>query len=53
MIEKMRRSTNIEPLWNSDVDVPMPQPPTAGQTETLIPLNALPEFETFTTYAPF
>jgi RHS repeat-associated protein len=35
------------------VDAPMPQPPTPGQTETLIPLNALPEFETFTTYALF
>ncbi|WP_375293876.1 RHS repeat domain-containing protein [Oscillatoria sp. HE19RPO] len=33
------------------VEVPVPDPPTPGQTETIIPYNAIPEFETFTTYS--
>ncbi|WP_219892165.1 putative Ig domain-containing protein [Chamaesiphon polymorphus] len=32
------------------VNAPIPQPPQPGQTETLIPYNAIPEFETFTNY---
>jgi RHS repeat-associated protein len=32
------------------VDVPIPQSPLPGQTETVIPFAALPEFEMFATY---
>lgn len=32
------------------VEVPVPQPPTPGQTETIIPYNAIPGFETFADY---
>ncbi len=33
------------------VEVPVPQAPTPGQTETLIPYNAIPEFDTFARYS--
>jgi RHS repeat-associated protein len=33
------------------VEVPVPTPPRPGQTETIIPYNAMPEFETFTEYS--
>jgi RHS repeat-associated protein len=32
------------------VEVPVPQPPVPGQTETIIPYYTVPEFETFATY---
>jgi hypothetical protein len=32
------------------VEVPVPTPPQPGQTETIIPFGAMPEFERFATY---
>jgi RHS repeat-associated protein len=36
--------------WQIAIEAPVPDPPTPGQTETLIPFVAMPEFETFTRY---
>ncbi len=36
--------------WGIAIEAPVPNPPTPGQTETLIPFAAMPEFETFTKY---
>ncbi|WP_242049331.1 RHS repeat-associated core domain-containing protein [Aulosira sp. FACHB-615] len=37
--------------YGISVEVPVPQAPTPGQTETLIPYNAIPEFDTFARYS--
>ncbi|BBD70417.1 YD repeat protein [Nostoc commune NIES-4072] len=34
------------------VEVPVPQPPTPGQTETIIPYHAVPEFEKISRFIP-
>ena len=34
-----------------EVEAPMPDPPIAGMTETIIPLQALPEFSSFATFS--
>jgi hypothetical protein len=36
--------------YGIQVEVPVPNPPRPGQTETITPYNAMPEFEQFTEY---